>query len=50
VSGDAGDVSRRLDELRALAVADLAPVREAIDKLDRAGARAGPMYEGHSTP
>lgn len=32
---DARDVSRQLRELRALAAGDLAPLREAIDKLDR---------------
>jgi hypothetical protein len=32
---DARDVSRQLRELLALAAGDLAPLREAIDKLDR---------------
>lgn len=32
---DAGDASRRLGDLLALAAGDLAPLREAIDELDR---------------
>jgi hypothetical protein len=40
VSGDAGDASRRLGELIALAAGDLAPLREAIDVLERKDADA----------